>query len=382
MFAAALLLLSLPVHIATVPDETCTADQCFDEGALLQKRPMRHISVDEAAQERGGSAEKDEEDYEDEDGPKSAWPTGGNYNEKLARVFAEITQASYCGPKSNLTGWECESCKKVYPSFKVVPDTMTFVSVGDVLSSDAIFAFVARLELKKQSPKERDCVLSIRGTNNKANQWRDLANAKSDFFNDETKVCDGCKVQYGFNKVWQKMRTTVIDTLTQVGCDPALSPSPNVFVTGHSLGAAVSYLAMYDLKQQGFKVRQSYVFEPPMPGNSKFRDGFNKEFAGADRAFTITYSDDPVPHYPFLWLGFRPVGQEVYYAEDGSYQICPMGDYQKCSLQSNVCLYPKCVDHHCNNFPLVESKNICNPSNDICNKVKLGATQPHHVHIQ
>merc|ERR1712190_378775 len=87
-----------------------------------------------------------------------------------------------------------------------------------------------------------------------------------------------------------------------------------VVVTGHSLGSAVSTLALYRLKTLGFNVGRSYIFESPRVGNEAFERAFLALFEDPVPLFRITHAQDPYIHLPpsFL-LGYHNVGSEAFY---------------------------------------------------------------------
>merc|ERR1712187_761287 len=97
-----------------------------------------------------------------------------------------------------------------------------------------------------------------------------------------------------------------------------------LFVTGHSLGAAVSTLATYSLKQRhNFDVRMAYVFSSPRVGNNAFSQTFDIKVGGTTPFFRVTYSRDPIVHLPPMLLDYTHVQFEVFYRSPGELRTCP-----------------------------------------------------------
>ena len=71
--------------------------------------------------------------------------------------------------------------------------------------------------------------------------------------------------------------------------------SKTLVVTGYSKGAALAPLASFVLRNEGVKVDQICIFEPPRCGNEDFVEAFNEFFPTAIR---YEYQDDIVPHLP------------------------------------------------------------------------------------
>lgn len=90
----------------------------------------------------------------------------------------------------------------------------------------------------------------------------------------------------------------------------------HVYITGHSLGAAMALLAGYRIARDkaydkiAGALRHIHAFGPPMVGNEAFATAFNERLAG--RASCYAYKHDVVPHLPPKLKGslsFVHVGQ-------------------------------------------------------------------------
>jgi len=73
-------------------------------------------------------------------------------------------------------------------------------------------------------------------------------------------------IHKGFYTIYNKMKTTLIDKLTQL--DP--TKTKNIVISGHSLGSAVATICAADLYALGYKNCVTYVFASPRVGNEKF----------------------------------------------------------------------------------------------------------------
>ena len=76
---------------------------------------------------------------------------------------------------------------------------------------------------------------------------------------------DGCEVDQGFYNAYNSVHDDVRSAVANFSAD---HPSAKLYVTGHSLGAAMSMLAALDLSDQGFLIDALYVsplFTLPLP---------------------------------------------------------------------------------------------------------------------
>jgi putative lipase involved disintegration of autophagic bodies len=66
-----------------------------------------------------------------------------------------------------------------------------------------------------------------------------------------TDICDGCKAHSGFWQSWQEARPKVLEAISSAR---KKFPTNKLIVTGHSLGGAISTVAVADLRSNGIPV--------------------------------------------------------------------------------------------------------------------------------
>lgn len=99
----------------------------------------------------------------------------------------------------------------------------------------------------------------------------------------------------------------------------ALFPTYKVKTTGHSLGAALAFMAQMSLIKDGFDTTM-INFGQPRCGDKKFA-----EFASAKRhdSYRVVHYKDQVPHLPPKgFLGYHHATTEAYEDLDGSVRTC------------------------------------------------------------
>jgi hypothetical protein len=277
----------------------------------------------------------------------------------MAMAMADLANAAGCsnGPKPQyLAGlynhFTCESCGVA--GFQIEPNTVKVVIEHDkgflLKDDDALFAFVAKLTVlddddsreraKKATVEEGDCVISIRGTKPIVN-WR--RNFQTSFEALDTGLvededlehqephgqfnldgsCEGCRVHKGYSFVHEYLRPGVERALKELGCGPTSkeleeADRKQVFVTGHSMGAGLSTMFMYDLQMNKYKVGLSYIYESPRVGNMIFAQHFRFAFGRDVPMFRISSNKDLIVHTPVrneggFGGGYTHAGAEVYY---------------------------------------------------------------------
>lgn len=100
-----------------------------------------------------------------------------------------------------------------------------------------------------------------------------------------------------------------------------------LFVTGHSLGAALAQLAAYRLNERGFDV-QVYLFGAPNVGNKAFSEAYNASLE--DMTYVHINNMDAVTRIPPTFTGFQPVGGHFFkFREDHTVDYSQKGPKTK-----------------------------------------------------
>lgn len=147
-------------------------------------------------------------------------------------------------------------------------------------------AFVAR--------RDNFLVVCFRGTSSAKDMLTDLKVRKRSFG-------DAGRVHRGFLDASDSSWQAVLDAVNEAG------PDLPVFVTGHSLGAALALLAAYRLADAGKSVEGVYVYGCPRVGNDDYADAYNQKLG--TRTFPHVNHKDIVTTVPPRWLGYHHVGQ-------------------------------------------------------------------------
>jgi len=236
------------------------------------------------------------------------------YNEQRAMTFLQFSNAAYCGA-DKIDAWSCKPCLEADPGFNAVTFT-------DAKTQGQAFVGLSRPDAKTSSPA---IVVGFRGSANLQNWLSDLHFPKMDAYS----KCDGCRVHSGFFKAWEALAPGVV---AEVLLLKAAAPAAQLFVTGHSLGAALAVLAASELHySQNLTINAVYTYGLPRVGNEAFRGFYSN---GSHVSWRVTHNRDPIPSLPPKELfGFRHIQQEVWYTENSSsYRLCNgSGEDPKCS---------------------------------------------------
>jgi triacylglycerol lipase len=119
------------------------------------------------------------------------------------------------------------------------------------------------------------------------------------------------RVHDGFLQMYEKFRPAMLECLNKAG------PGKRLFITGHSLGAALATLAAPDISASTpFTSPVVYTFASPRVGDREFAEEYNRLFRG--RTFRIANTCDivvsipfPVPFLAFIGGFFTHVDEPV-----------------------------------------------------------------------
>eukprot|EP00450_Noctiluca_scintillans_P040477 CAMPEP_0194480128 /NCGR_PEP_ID=MMETSP0253-20130528/3034_1 /TAXON_ID=2966 /ORGANISM="Noctiluca scintillans" /LENGTH=303 /DNA_ID=CAMNT_0039319465 /DNA_START=49 /DNA_END=960 /DNA_ORIENTATION=+ len=275
------------------------------------------------------------------------------YDESLMHIYAELAGAAYA-PLNEILAWNCSHC--VASTVEVEPGMVRVVNKDEIFDGDNATQVIVG-KFKNQT----GCFMSFRGSSNLANWIRNLQIDTTEPTSAAFDECPGCKIHHGFLAIWLNARDDVHAALQEVGCNPAANGDTDVYITGHSLGAALSHLAMFTLSSYGYSVKRTFSFEAPRVGDFTFRDAFDSHFGGVTPVWRMTHDRDPVVHLPPELLGYEHVAEEVFYSYEWNgalqHKLCSdsTGEDRSCSWK----YYLYVVKQHCN-VPFVDSGNICN----------------------
>jgi len=154
---------------------------------------------------------------------------------------------------------------------------------------------------------EDTIILAFRGT--EPTKLQDLmTDAKMEFTNGP-----GGRVHSGFlgglEAVWSDIRNTLTEFQDN---------GQSLWVTGHSLGAALAVLAVANLGEEDKPIHGLYTFGQPRVGDKTFARNFNLDFQPI--TFRFVNNNDIVTRVPLRAQGFRHVGRILYIDVAGQVQ--------------------------------------------------------------
>ena len=145
------------------------------------------------------------------------------YSPAVASYLAYMSFFSYETP-TNINAWNCSQCSR-YPMINTKAFTNT--------SSD-IQGFTG------YSPASNAIILAFRGSSNIDNWIIDFTINQVSY-----PKCTNCKVHNGFFSGYSGLKSIIISQLQSL---VALHRGAKIYITGHSLGAAIALLASTDVK--------------------------------------------------------------------------------------------------------------------------------------
>ena len=151
-------------------------------------------------------------------------------------------------------------------------------------------------------------VLAFRGT--QPNRWEDV---RTDLRALKQKTVEG-KVHKGFKDAFDDIRDEIVDTLRN-----SLGQDLPLYITGHSLGAALATVATQELEEEfNDLIAACYTFGSPRVGDGRYEKSIKAPF------YRIVNTTDIVTLVPFFFGSFIHVGDPRYLSRrkvDNVYQI-------------------------------------------------------------
>jgi len=206
---------------------------------------------------------------------------------------AAIAYTLYCAPPLRKSDW--------------IPPDWTLLAVFNDSTDGRTDGYVLR------SPRRDALVVAFRGTYNTTDIGVDIHLQKMDFESVHPKGVG--RVHTGFGRRYLNMRKTLLEALRRAD----LADGATVWVTGHSLGAAVAVLAATDLRLLGHADVRCVAFAPPKVGDLAF--GRAAHAALGDDLLLVINTADMVPTSP-PGTDFYHASRNilVFYADMGSWR--------------------------------------------------------------
>mmetsp|Transcript_4340 Transcript_4340/g.10505 ORF Transcript_4340/g.10505 Transcript_4340/m.10505 type:complete len:402 (-) Transcript_4340:95-1300(-) len=250
------------------------------------------------------------------------------FDRDVAEMYLNFSRIAYC-EDDLITDWSCKICQDMQ-------GFQTYFVNAEKLVSRHVGVFVGYYE------QSNTAVVSFRGTDYLINWVQDLEYYKvdsrfpaCDSSNTGTQKHHHCRVHSGFFQDWQSVKASVFNATRAVLRD---HPDAAVYITGHSLGAALAALCALELSMLFNRTDIGlYSFGEPRVGNKYFADFFAERVPNTSR---IVHQDDVVPHLPpqgkgvLLLTDFHHHPTEVWQtgSKDDDFVICDQtGEDPKCS---------------------------------------------------
>eukprot|EP00744_Colponema_vietnamica_P010191 GILI01014428.1.p1 GENE.GILI01014428.1~~GILI01014428.1.p1 ORF type:complete len:438 (-),score=114.31 GILI01014428.1:444-1703(-) len=240
---------------------------------LLLALGLSAVSADKTSLRASAFGGKYEIPFEDSNKPSI-------YNETLSQIGLLYSAAAYCDLPS-ITRWNCTGACSLTPDFEPV-------WANDLpLRDEGIGVFVGA------DHRAQMIVVAFRGTASNSQLLDELKNSHAVPYR---RVKDALMFAY-FLEAYHLHEQDLTDTLTYL---TRKYPKYRVLATGHSLGGALSSIAMLDLVLKGSidhkKTRIAiYTYGTPRIGNAQWANKFASTFS---HAFRVVRHKDIVPHLP------------------------------------------------------------------------------------
>ncbi|KAA8493422.1 Lipase [Porphyridium purpureum] len=251
--------------------------------------------------EYGTTQAADEAETEEELIARQSLLLPPGFSRDEATLMVEFTSAAYCRVH-NSSMFEC-GCGTPARGFE-------FTGRYSDAKTDAS-GFVGR------HSRDKYICAGFRGTVSMKNWVNNVKAAMIDANKQKSKIGrnfaslpNDVKLHLGFFRSLESIGGDMVDEVMRLHRE---FPSDKVYVTGHSLGGAMSTHFALALVLAGLPAEQlsCYTFGQPRVGNDAFRREFD---ARIKNMFRIVNNYDVVPHLPQYATGFRHVGHELWFS--------------------------------------------------------------------
>jgi len=211
-----------------------------------------------------------------------------NWNINDAQQYLFYSYAAYCNT-DKVADWSCKWCSE--------PSVIDFEPIAFPYDRKIDGYGYIGIHHTNQT-----IVVAFRGSHDIRNYIIDLESIVLTPYKNMT----GIEVGDGFYKEWNDLLPQVVPVVQDLVNE---NPTYDVWVTGHSLGAAVSILCAVELAEQKIANISVYNYGLPRVGNQAFSEYYNSL---VPQTYRVVNGHDIVPHIPFESMGFYQVPTEVW----------------------------------------------------------------------
>lgn len=247
------------------------------------------------------------------------------FSEERALLFQSYSHAAYCSLKS-IEKWSCGPCKIADPNFK----------------AKAFYSHETGMQAFVGKAADGYIVVSFRGSSNILNWIQNLNVPEITPY----PKCKDCQVHKGFYDAWNSVREGVVKEVVALYRQ---SHQAQIFITGHSLGAAVAAHCAAELgassQSLGLPIAGVYTYGQPRVGNSAFANFYGR---GTRVSWRLTHWRDPVPQLPVNLpplFKFKHIATEVFYNEASSQHIVCDGSGEDAHCSNSLDFHLSVPDH-------------------------------------
>lgn len=239
---------------------------------------------------------------------------GYSYDEIIGIHGVNLAEAAYS--VSNVNEWNCKTCDSSIILTNIVENHGVKALQGYDTYTNCIFT-------------------SFRGSSNIENWIHNIQIKKVSPYNNSDIL-----VSKGFYTDYMYVKSEILNNLSIL---ERKYNNSNIFLTGHSLGAALSTLLAFDIINEldNYKLKYLVTYGSPRVGNNYFSSNMNSY---TYISYRITHYYDSVPHLPTESMGYQHISNEIWYNEENSkYDICNDSLYEDDTC-SNVCAPINCTN--------------------------------------
>jgi len=239
---------------------------------------------------------------------------GYSYDETIGIHGVNLAQTAYS--VSNVNEWNCKTCDSSIILTNIVENHGVKALQGYDTYTNCIFT-------------------SFRGSSNIENWIHNIQIKKVSPYNNTDIL-----VSKGFYTDYMYVKSEILNNLSIL---ERKYNNSNIFLTGHSLGAALSTLLAFDIINEldTYTLKYLLTYGSPRVGNKYFFSNMNSYNY---ISYRITHYYDSVPHLPTESMGYQHVSNEIWYNEENSkYDICNDSLYEDDTC-SNLCAPINCTN--------------------------------------